>query len=339
MKAFIASITPQLLDALGTLFLAALTWASVRLAAYIYAHTKNARVQGILLRLNDAVATAVRSLEQTVVATAKASAGNGQLTCDIAKGVKDAAIAAIKLHLGPQGIGELRAILGVKSEDLDTFLSERIESQVLTAPKAYVKPDILMGVEAPENGEVQPRKSDGGSILSLLLLGLGLFAAVAGMLTILLLSPAARAETPEQSVAPFAGKCFDRAGTVCIVPDLSFSVYRVRLNGPDSGKADVGAVPVGAGWALLFGYDQWWASGAALHGILDFSQVGSNKLEASLTATIFRFGHAGVAYSRLDGFNQWYGVAGLSVPIDVITTGNVQQKRAMARHLSEMAAP
>lgn len=146
----------------------------------------------------------------------------------------------------------------------------------------------------------------------------------------------AQAAPDPVSVAPFAGHCFDEAGSTCVVPDLSFNVYRVKLNGSNAGKMDVGAVPVGLGYALLFGYDQWWASGVALHGILDLSQSDANKYEVSATATVLRYGHAGVAVSRADAFTQFYLVAGLSVPIDVITTG-LQQQKAQAARLARAA--
>ena len=134
MKALLASITPQLLDLLTPVLLAALGWLSFRAAGWIKAYTKNAQVQGILLRLDDAVFTAVSALEQTVVVAAKTAAGDGQLTKSDGAAVKAAALAEIKSHLGPKGIAELQAILGVKPEVLDSFLSSRIEASVLQMP-------------------------------------------------------------------------------------------------------------------------------------------------------------------------------------------------------------
>jgi hypothetical protein len=152
MKAFLASLAPQLLDILAPVLVAALGWVFVRLAAYIKAHTKNARVQGILLRLNDATFTAVSSLEQTVVTAAKESTSDGRLTVRSGEVVKAAAMAAIKSHLGPQGIGELKAILGVQDADLDSFLSSRIESSVLHMPVSIdtvVAPLAVPQVQGP----------------------------------------------------------------------------------------------------------------------------------------------------------------------------------------------
>jgi hypothetical protein len=136
-------------------------------------------------------------------------------------------------------------------------------------------------------------------------LTLPVFALLLAALATFAVPREAQAVPDPVSVAPFAGHCFDEAGTACVVPDLSFNVYRVKLNGAESGKMDIGAVPVGLGYALLFGYDQWWASGVALHGILDLSQSDANKFEASLTATVFRYGHTGVALSRANALTQF----------------------------------
>jgi len=134
MKALLASVTPQILDLLTTVLLAALGWVCVRLASFIKAHTKNAQVQGILLRLNDAVFAAVGALEQTMVVAAKVAASDGQLTKSDGAAVKAAALANVKSHLGPQGIAELQAILDVQPAALDSYLSSRIEAQVLQLP-------------------------------------------------------------------------------------------------------------------------------------------------------------------------------------------------------------
>jgi hypothetical protein len=134
MKALIASIVPEILDLLTPVLLAVFGWLSWRAAGWINAYTKNAKLKGILLRLDDAVFTAVSALEQTVVVAAKTAASDGQLTKSDGAAVKAAALAEIKSHLGQKGIAELQAILGVKPEGLDSFLSSRIEASVLQLP-------------------------------------------------------------------------------------------------------------------------------------------------------------------------------------------------------------
>jgi hypothetical protein len=157
MKALLASIIPQALDLLTPVFLAVIGWLSFQAAGWIRAHTKNAQVQGILLRLDDAVATAVGSLEQTVVVAAKSAAADGQLTKADGAAVKAAALAEIKSHLGPKGIAELQAILGIKPDGLDSFLSSRIEASVLQMPVKMqfdAEPLQVPVVQAPR--EVDP---------------------------------------------------------------------------------------------------------------------------------------------------------------------------------------
>ena len=149
MKALLASIIPQAIDLLTPLILAALGWLSWRAAGWIKAHTKNAQVQGVLLRLDDAVFTAVSALEQTVVVAAKTASSDGQLTKSDGAAVKAAALAEIKSHLGPKGIAELQAILGIKSDALDSFLSSRIESSVLQMPVSTQLPADQGSVKTP----------------------------------------------------------------------------------------------------------------------------------------------------------------------------------------------
>ena len=156
------------------------------------------------------------------------------------------------------------------------------------------------------------------------------------LLTCFALSPApAHAQT---DAAPFAGKCFGDGTSTCLVPELSFAVTRIRLNGPDAGSLAAGAVPIGAGYALLFGYDQWWASGPAVHAVLDLSQANANFFQLSAMVTAFRYIHAGVIWSRLGGGNEWYGAAGLTVPVDVVT-GSVAEQKAKAVRAARAVAP
>jgi hypothetical protein len=136
MKNLLETIAPYLLDAFATVFGAILLLASARASTWIKAHAKNAQVEGILLRLNDATYTAVGAVEQTVVAAAKGSQVNGQLTEAAATAAKQAALAEIKSHLGPKGIAELKTILGVQPGDLASFLSSRVESAVQTMPES-----------------------------------------------------------------------------------------------------------------------------------------------------------------------------------------------------------
>ena len=152
MNHWISTIAPQILDLLSPIIVAAIAWVCVRAAGYIRSHTKNLQVQGILLRLNDAVGTAVGALEQTMVLAAKLAASDGQLTGEDGRNIKAAALAEIKSHLGPEGISALKAILGVQADTLDSFLGTRVEAAVLSLPiKVKVAPSgVLKAVPSSE---------------------------------------------------------------------------------------------------------------------------------------------------------------------------------------------
>lgn len=118
--------------------LALVGWLSVKLAGLITAHTSNAYVQGVLLRLNDAVWTAVAEVEQTMVKALKAGTLDGKLTTTGAENAKAAAVATIKEHLGPQGIADLGTILGITGPAIDAFLGKRVDAAVGAAKSPAV---------------------------------------------------------------------------------------------------------------------------------------------------------------------------------------------------------
>ena len=141
----------------------------------------------------------------------------------------------------------------------------------------------------------------------------------------------ARSACAQTDAAPWAGKCFGDGTSTCLVPELSFDVSRIALNGPDAGKLQAGAVPIGAGYALLFGYDQWWASGPALHAVFDLSQAGSSMVQVTGTVTTFRYAHGGVSYVREGSLNSLFAVVGLTVPIDLVTTSMAKTKAVQVK--------
>lgn len=119
----------SLFQAASPLILAAVTYLSVRLASLIKAKTSNAYLQGVLLRLNDAVVVAVKEVNQTMVEALKASDG-GKLSETSKQNAKLAALQTIKAHLGPKGIAELAEVFGVAGVALDNLLGTRIEAAV-----------------------------------------------------------------------------------------------------------------------------------------------------------------------------------------------------------------
>jgi len=125
---FVSDALKQSAEPLMGLAAAGLTWLCAWASRWFYVHAKNERVKGILVRLNDAAATAVGEMEQSAVKALKAASPDGKLTPATAAAVKDAAITSLKGHLGPKGLEELKTVLGVA--DVEAALSSRIESAV-----------------------------------------------------------------------------------------------------------------------------------------------------------------------------------------------------------------
>lgn len=132
MKQLIAQIAPSLIDAIGAILASIVALVFARLSSLIAAHAKNARVEGVLKRLNDTVFNVVMAIEQTTVAAAKKVATEGKLDRAAAETIKQAALDEVKSHLGPKGLAELKDVLGIHELELDAFLGQRIESGVAT---------------------------------------------------------------------------------------------------------------------------------------------------------------------------------------------------------------
>jgi hypothetical protein len=118
------------IHALSPLFVAALSWLSLRVAALINAKVKNERLHGILSRLDDAVFAAVREVEQVYVSMLKTASEDGALTAEERRQAKDAALQAARTYLGPRGLTELGTVLGMVEDDVDRVIGTRIESAV-----------------------------------------------------------------------------------------------------------------------------------------------------------------------------------------------------------------
>ena len=110
--------------------LAALTWAAAKLAQLIRAKVQNEYLKGVLVRVDDAVFTAVKDLQQTVVEQIKAASADGKITDDEKKQIKDKALAAVKSHLGTKGLAEAASVLGLGGGALEGLLSSKVESAV-----------------------------------------------------------------------------------------------------------------------------------------------------------------------------------------------------------------
>ena len=129
--------------ALSPTLLALVGWLSARLALLIKAKTRNEYLQGVLLRLNDAVWASVREVEQTMVTALKAGTVDGKLTETGRQNAKSAAIATVKEHLGPQGLADLCNVLGISGAVVDNFLGKRVEAAIAESkapPVPFARP-------------------------------------------------------------------------------------------------------------------------------------------------------------------------------------------------------
>jgi hypothetical protein len=124
------SIGLKVFEILSPILLAALTWAAAKLAQLIRAKVQNEYLKGVLVRLDDAVFTAVKDIEQSVVEQIKEASADGKITDDEKKRIKEKALASVKSHLGTKGLAEVARILGLDGGALDGLLSSKVEAAV-----------------------------------------------------------------------------------------------------------------------------------------------------------------------------------------------------------------
>jgi hypothetical protein len=139
----------NLLVAGSPALLGALSWLSVRGAQLINAHVGNLYLRGVLLRLDNAVFAAVKEVQLLTVDAIKASAKDGRLSADERVQVKQAAVGAVKSHLGDKGLAELARILGLDTDATDRFVASHVEAAVhdlrsVRVPVAVTKDHVAL---------------------------------------------------------------------------------------------------------------------------------------------------------------------------------------------------
>jgi hypothetical protein len=127
-------LTAVLVPALGSLLVALLAWLTTWVTSLIRAKVKNTYLEGVLVRTNDAVLTAVKMVAQTYVDEVRKAAADGALTDAEKAAAKQKAVAAAKAYLGPQGLDSLVKILGLDGGSLDAYLAGKIEAAVADGP-------------------------------------------------------------------------------------------------------------------------------------------------------------------------------------------------------------
>ncbi len=122
--------SPELLNALAGLVVAVITYAAYALRNLVRSKVANQALARLLMRVDDAVFTAVRETFQVTVDAARAAAGAGGLPADVAKAAKDAAIAKAKSYLGADGLKLLGQVLGLDEAGVGDYLAGKVESAV-----------------------------------------------------------------------------------------------------------------------------------------------------------------------------------------------------------------
>lgn len=124
------STTPlaQTLEILMPVLALLATWATAETARFVRRRVKNDTVQGMLIRLNDAVAVAVGEVGQTVVPELKRAAADGRLTEAEAVMLRGMAVDRVKKILSERGVSEAQKVLQI--EDFEDWITARIEAAV-----------------------------------------------------------------------------------------------------------------------------------------------------------------------------------------------------------------
>lgn len=118
----------QLVTILTPLLMALVAWGTAELARWVRSHVKNAYLQGVLTRLDEAVATVVIELMHTEVRQLKDDTADGKLSAEDAQRLKDTAVKQIKAYLGKQAVNDLEKVFDPKA--VEQMISSKIEVAV-----------------------------------------------------------------------------------------------------------------------------------------------------------------------------------------------------------------
>lgn len=129
--------------------------------------------------------------------------------------------------------------------------------------------------------------------------------------------PASAEDAPTTTTAaPPISFCINDSFT-CVTPDFytKFANYDLRDK-----KWVAGVSEIGVGYSLLFFSDQPYASGVALHGAFDLSQITPSYLSLVPTVVIAKYFEVGVNITFLDGDIKYYLTAGVAGNFEGLTS-------------------
>ena len=128
-------IYSHLIDVAVPLLAAGLGYVGKLLVAYIQSHVHNAMLQSILIRLNDAVITAVKSTNQLVANAVRDASADGVITPAERDHIKQVALDSVKSYLGLKGLNEVGKVLGLDQPAVDKLVGDKIEAAVADVKK------------------------------------------------------------------------------------------------------------------------------------------------------------------------------------------------------------
>lgn len=111
------------------------------------------RLRAALLRLEDAVVTAVKDVEQTLVVEYRELARDGKLSREDRRRLKETAVRKVKTFLGSAGLKELGNVLDVWELGVEDLIGAKVEATILDMKKA-TPPAALTPSDVPATKEV-----------------------------------------------------------------------------------------------------------------------------------------------------------------------------------------
>ncbi|MEO7729620.1 MAG: hypothetical protein ABIY55_01505 [Kofleriaceae bacterium] len=119
-----------LLKVLLPLLVVALGWLALKVAQLAMVRTKSEQQRGARLRLDDAVAVAVREVDQMMVDRTKSTNPDGRLMADERSRAKQAAVDSAMWQLGADGVAQIATAFGLPSDAVNRLIGARVEAAV-----------------------------------------------------------------------------------------------------------------------------------------------------------------------------------------------------------------
>lgn len=120
----------QLFQYISPLAVGVFAWVAGKLSQLIAARVKNEYLRGVFMRLDDTVVSVVREIHQVTVAAIKANSVDGKIPAGARETIRNAALTAIKAHLGTKGLADVTRVLGLNGDGLERLLGTKVEAAV-----------------------------------------------------------------------------------------------------------------------------------------------------------------------------------------------------------------